>query len=138
MSCRNTRSPFCLISDFRSGLNEVLQIAVYEELVKGTVTALNPVSYVYRYLHTDVTHRCVKLQNDVIHVTLSNKCYINISNYQLLHYYKYFNISRYSMILYIITYELPSHLLSHLVLLASFHPWAWPMIVPDLTPLDYF
>jgi len=51
MSCRNTRNQFCVISNFRRGVNEVLQIAVHEELVNGTVITLNPVSYVHTHTH---------------------------------------------------------------------------------------
>jgi len=56
MSCRKIRNKSCVISDFRCGVNEVLQIAVYEELVNGTVTALNPASYVYTHTHTHIFH----------------------------------------------------------------------------------
>jgi len=64
MSCRNTRNQFCVILDFRRGVNEVHQVAVHEALVNDTVTALNPVSYVYT--HTHIQRKCANPQNIVI------------------------------------------------------------------------
>jgi hypothetical protein len=66
------------------------------------------------HTHTHIPRKCDNLQNVVIWITLSNKCYINTSNFQSLHCYEHFNVSRYSMILYSITYETHSLLLSHL------------------------
>jgi hypothetical protein len=69
---------------------------------------------IHTHTHTHTFHMCANPQNVVIRITLSNKCYINTSNFQLLHWYEHYNVSRYYTILYNITYEPPSHLLSHL------------------------